>query len=138
MVIAWFLYFLVITERLKFQQAFCKNWFIVLELNWFLGRLSSKCIYWGKMCCFLDMYSICKLRNKDLQERRAPESEVRGFVREDSGLSSVMWVGEISLCIIIEYSNSKYRTSCHLPKWGFAAVSPKVLGHLKDFLDFFL
>ena len=68
------------------------------------------------MCCFLDMYSICKLRNKDLQERRAPESEVRGFVREDSGLSSVMWVGEISLCIIIEYSNSKYRTSCHLPK----------------------
>lgn len=63
-------------------------------------------------------------RTEDLQGTRASESEVRGFVHEDSGLSSIMWAGEISLYIIMKYSNRKYRTSRLLPKWHFAANFP--------------
>lgn len=52
------------------------------------------------------------------------ESRVRGFMHEDIELPSIMWVGEIPLYIIIKYSNSKYRTSCLLPKWGYCCGFP--------------
>lgn len=123
-VTAWFLCFLAIIERLKFQQSFFKNCFLMLELNWLLGRLSSMPICWGEMCCICDMSGICKLEN------RRPSGNENFWERGEricawrQWLPSIMWVGEIFLYIIIKYSNSKYRTSCLLPNLRFYCSFP--------------
>lgn len=66
--------------------------------------------------CVASVICLQALRTEDLQGTRDSENEVRRFVHEDSRLPSMLGAGEISLYIIIKYSNSKYRTSCPFPK----------------------